>query len=220
MPRLRNWNSLCHACCILAISGCRAVLLKNAARNSPCCAATWAVWGRLNPSMSAQSPMAYTSSAPLMRRNGSSMSRPLATSGCASAPSGCCRMRSSSLLVNVTGPTPAAHTHSPYGTTVPSESVMLVADTSCTRHPVRTLIPCLPKLRMANCWRVSSKVGRSTSPDWKSMIWASWATREKWRFRSFSRKSNISAANSTPVGPPPTMTMVASLFRSCSDVLG
>mmetsp|Transcript_38144 Transcript_38144/g.96513 ORF Transcript_38144/g.96513 Transcript_38144/m.96513 type:complete len:252 (+) Transcript_38144:663-1418(+) len=116
------------------------------------------------------------------------------------------------------GPTPVLQMHSPYGSTVPSVSVTSCSVT-CFTMPLRRLTPLRMSLRAAYSRRDASN-DPSTSRASTTVTRMARALSGYRRLRSWLIKSVSSPATSTPVGPPPTITMCSSRCHSSCDLPG
>mmetsp|Transcript_30712 Transcript_30712/g.91012 ORF Transcript_30712/g.91012 Transcript_30712/m.91012 type:complete len:222 (+) Transcript_30712:808-1473(+) len=106
---------------------------------------------------------------------------------------------------NCVGPTPVDQMHMPYGMAVPSCSMMVVPSI-CLTTPLRSSTPSLMSLRAAYSRRLESNEP-NTSRASTSVTRIARATSGYRFLRSSWMKSHSSPATSTPVGPPPTMTI-------------
>mmetsp|Transcript_20907 Transcript_20907/g.71244 ORF Transcript_20907/g.71244 Transcript_20907/m.71244 type:complete len:205 (+) Transcript_20907:479-1093(+) len=116
-------------------------------------------------------------------------------------------------LVKVVGPTPVLHTTMPYGMREPSDSSTSFSVTCCTL-PLMRCTPARMSLLAAYVRRLgSNEPSRSFAST--SVMRMPLATSGLNLAMSSRMKLASSPANSTPVGPPPTITTWSSLARSC-----
>mmetsp|Transcript_15401 Transcript_15401/g.33381 ORF Transcript_15401/g.33381 Transcript_15401/m.33381 type:complete len:281 (-) Transcript_15401:550-1392(-) len=234
-PRLLYTNSWlgCQPGAALACS------FSTLARYLPCCSATCARAGSGLSGLAHTSPRAYTSgTTPMESRLGVSLSSARMLTFCAPVRSPSPRTwpvvscfggastrmnlstarRPTAVLVNGSesvkgvGPTPVDQMQRPYGMTVPSVRVISLSFI-CLTMPLRSCTPRRISLRAAYSRRLASKLP-STSFASISVTLMDLA-RSGYRFlRSWLMKSVSSPATSTPVGPPPTMTMCSRRWYS------
>mmetsp|Transcript_20203 Transcript_20203/g.38284 ORF Transcript_20203/g.38284 Transcript_20203/m.38284 type:complete len:304 (+) Transcript_20203:315-1226(+) len=197
------------------------------AANAPCCPATCAVCGIAVPGslgfvcIQAASPM--TRMEPELSRecvgtrsHRSTLTRP-------PTPAASSGSLDNNSLTKGAGSFPAPHTDNPHGTVSSTVSVPFslrrinFLPTSVKRVFSRTSIPALVSAARASSRSSSSNIGRSSGPPCTSMTATSSFKRPYAPLRGLQicfKKSLISPASSTPVGPPPMMTKRTRLRRS------